>query len=471
MKISSKLFYRWLPAMKAGRWRLLIAAGLLLVGLVAFNVLSSLLPLRLDITEGRVFTLSEGSHKLLANLEHPITLRFYHSQSLENIPIPLQTHARRVRGLLRTYQSHSKGKVKVELIDPKPDTQEEEWALRYGLTPSQSPAGNRLFFGLVVLQQRREAVLPFLDPRRESSLEYDISETIVRVTRESLPRVMVVSFLPVAGVNYGAGLPALNKPAWAFISELSKNYQVENVRAGELMAAPQDVDLMLVIHPKSESMSPRSLYAIDQYLLAGGKLVVLLDPLSTKDLSGQPGFNAQPSSTLSPLLNAWDVEYSSTHLLGDVSLGTPVRTSQGVLNYPFWISLGSKQMNKEEPLTAQLENMLLVHSGSFSLKKGSSYRLVPLLESSNNTGRVQVASFRLQNPLAQTRLLRTDGKKRVLAALLSGEFKTAYPDGPPDLRPGERSRRDDSSTKTAAPSCQGRSRNFYPVGGRYRFYL
>ena len=434
----AKFFKQLPPHILTGRFKPLTVVFLLLMGLVSFNVLGSLLPFQLDITEGRVFTLSKGSRKLLTKLEYPVTLRLYYSQSLDNLPLTLQVHSRRVKGLLRSYQRYSKGKVKVEIIDPKPDTEQEEWALRYGINESRLATGERLFFGLVALQQEREAVAPYLDPRRESSLEYSISEAIVRVTRKSLPSVQLISFLPVGGKDYGADLPALNQPSWAFVNEISKNYQLEILTINDLIAAPKDVDVMILLHPKEEVISERNNYAIDQYVLAGGKLILFLDPLSTKDLSGQPGFNSQPSSDLSVLLDAWGMEYSPVHVIGDVSHGKDVRTQQGTLNYPFWLDLGPGQMNQDHVLTSQLENILLVNSGSFTPKKEFAYRFTPLLITSENSGQLGVPSFSFQSPLAQVRSLQTDGKPRIPAALISGKFKTAYPDGAPEATASEK---------------------------------
>jgi len=139
---------------------------LLIVGLIAVNVLAALWPVRLDITQDRLFTLTDGTRHILQGLTEPVTVKLYVPDSVPDAPVTVKTFARRTRELLQQYQSVSRGKLTLQVFDPKPDTEEEDWANRYGLTPAQMPDGTKMYFCLVVLSGGREAAIPFLDPRR-----------------------------------------------------------------------------------------------------------------------------------------------------------------------------------------------------------------------------------------------------------------------------------------------------------------
>src|SRR5579863_9528678 len=423
---------------------------LLLVGLVAVNVLAALFPLRLDITEDRLFTLTDGTRHILAELKEPVTIKLYVPDSVPDAPVTVKTFARRTRDLLHEYQSASKGKVKVQIYDPKPDSEDEDWANRYGLTPAQMPDGSKLYFGLTVLSGGREAPIPFLDPRRERFLEYDISQAITRVGEAHRPRIGIIPGLPIYGQQ--SGPMGQTEGEWTFVRELRKSYQVDYLFPQDLTEVPDGISVVVVLHPKN--LNDASLFALDQYLLRGGKLIVMTDPNSRMDPMAGQGFAASTNSDLPKLFKAWGVQYDPNMVVADQALATRVNTpSQGVVQFPLWLSLHPAQLNHDLAITSQLEEITLIDSGSFSLMDKSPYKLTPILSSTGNSGLVDLATVRFASPLDISKQLKPDGKVRILSGLLTGTFTTAFPDGRPKplTDPKDKNKKKDTKAEALKP--------------------
>jgi ABC-type uncharacterized transport system involved in gliding motility auxiliary subunit len=405
---------------------------LLLVGLVAVNVLAALWPLRLDITQNQLFTLTDGTRHILANIKDPVTIKLYVPDSVPDAPVNVKTFARRTRDLLQEYQSASKGKLTLQVYDPKPDTEDEDWATRYGLTPAQMPDGTKLYFGLVVLSGGREAAIPFLDPRRERLLEYDVSQAVYRVEETKQPKLAILPGLPIYGQP--AGPMGQTEGEWTFVHELRKSYQVDYLFPQDLAEIPSDVSVVLVMHPKD--LPDSVLFALDQYVLRGGKLIVMTDPNSRMDPQAGQGFSAATSSTIPKLFGAWGITFDSTMVVADQQLATRVNTpQQGVVAFPLWLTLHRAQLNPDLAITSQLDDVTLIDAGAFSLADKSTLKLTPILSSTGNSGLVDLATVRFASPLDISKQLKPDGKVRILGGLLTGKFNTAFPDGRPKPPP------------------------------------
>lgn len=409
-----------------------VSIALLVVGLVAVNVLAALVPLRLDITQERLFTLTDGTHRILNGLKEPVTVKLYVPDSVPDAPVTVKTFARRTRDLLQEYQSASKGKLTLEVFDPKPDSEDEDWANRYGLSAAQMPDGTKLYLGLVVLSGGREAAIPFLDPRRERFLEYDISQAVARVNQAQRQKIGILPGLPIYGQQ--AGSFGQVEGEWTFVRELRKSYQVDYLFPQDLMEVPDGMAVVIVLHPKG--LSDAVLFALDQYLLRGGKLIVLTDPNSRMDPMGGQGFAAATSSNLEKLFKAWRVKFDANMVVADQQLATRVNTpNQGIVEFPLWLSLHGPQLNRDLVVTSQLDEITLIDPGAFSLDEGAPYKLTPLMSSTPNSGLVDLATVRFSSPLDISKQLKTDGKVRVLAGLLTGTFDTAFPEGRPKPPP------------------------------------
>ena len=408
---------------------------LLLAALIAVNVLAGYLPLRVDITEEGLYTLSDGSRQILEKFEDPVTVKYYFNESLPDVPVTIKSYAQKVRELLAEYENASGGKMTLEVSDPKPDTDEEEWAKRYGVSPVQLPSGSRLFHGMVILSGGKESVVPFFDPRRERFLEYDISEAMVNVRGGERPVIGILSYLPVFGQGMG---PQGQPPAdWAFVQQLRRSFTVEQLSADSSVEIPERIKLLILIHPK---IMPQSLaYNIDQFLMRGGRLMVFTDPLSRMDNQGNPMMGGgMASSDLGALNRSWKITFNRNNVVGDPLLATRVNTpNAGVVSFPVWISLREDYINRDSIITSQLDDLTLVDPGSFQTMEGFEYKFTPLLQTSPNAGTVPAMTVRMSQPMDVAKALKPDEKTHVLAGLLTGKLKSAFPNGAPPPAPKE----------------------------------
>lgn len=403
---------------------------LLLICLVAINVMASFVPLRFDLTEERLYTISAGSRKILSNLEEPVRINFYYSRNNAELPPNFKTYAQRVQELLEEYAVLSNGKVILEISDPKPDTEEEEWAQKYGIKTITLPSGNTVYFGALVSMLDQEMLLPYFDQRRQEFLEYDISQAIHKVSSTSTSKVGVLSALNLqGGRSIIPGQPPVQK--WVFLSELEKSVKVDNLPL-TTEEIPDDISLLIVLHPRG--FSPRLKYALDQFVLRGGRLVVLLDPNARVDMaSPQNQFGQQPqiSSDLPGLLKAWGVDYDSTKVVGDHLHATQVNTGQGVMSFPMWMTFRSQSLDQEHPITAQLENLLFVEAGSLKKASGSKTEFSALISLSDKSGLIDAFRLRFSAPDQLSRDMKVDNETKALMAITAGIFSSAFPDGQP----------------------------------------
>ncbi len=411
----------------------LIVIVLLVVALISVNVVAGFLPLRLDITEDGLYTLSEGTERILDSLENPVTIKYYFSEEAPDVPIAVKNYHRKVVELLEAYEAGSGGKLVLQTYDPAPDSEDEVWAERYGLSGVALAQGQKLYFGLVALSEDREAALPFINTRRERFLEYDISEVITRVTQSARPKLGVLSFLPITGQsNNPAQQP---QQAWVVLEELRKQYELDYI-ASDATKLPEGLSGVILVHPRR--IKPGLSYALDQFLLRGGRLVALLDPNARLDpaASGPMGGLPGGGSSLEHLFNAWGITHANDRIVGDLALATQVTSPQdGVIDFPLWITAGPQQMNPDVVITSNLEDVVLVDTGAFGTTDKFNYKFQPLITTTKDSGEIDSMMARFAGPAELTKQLKTDGEPRVVAAVVSGRFRTAYPDGPPPAEP------------------------------------
>ena len=226
---------------------------LLLICLVTINVIFSFIPLRFDLTEDKLYTISEGSRKILESLNDPVRIKFYYSRNNEELPPNFKTYAQRVQELLEEFEKISSGKLILEISDPKPDTEEEEWAQKFGIKTISLSSGNKAYFGSVISMLDQEVIIPYFDQHRQEFLEYDISRAIQKVSSTSDIKVGVLSALNVqGGRSMIPGQPPMEK--WVFLSELEKSIAVE-ILPNTTEEIPDDISILTVLHPRG--FSPR----------------------------------------------------------------------------------------------------------------------------------------------------------------------------------------------------------------------
>ena len=403
---------------------------LLLVCLIGINALGSFLPLRIDVTDEKLYTISEGTKKILGDFEEPVTIKFYFSKDRAELPQNFKAYAQRVEEVLREYEYLAEGNVKLEVFDPEIDSEEEEWAQKYGLASFALPNGENFYMGMVALLLDQEIAIPYFDPRREKFLEYDISQALMGLNQLQPPEIGVLSSLNLLGSS--THRRASTADEWALYSELKKSFDLR-ILPPEIEEISDDITVLLLIHPKN--LNERAQYAVDQYVMRGGHLIVLLDPNSNHEArtqSAQMGRMPDIKSDLPRLLKNWGVEFDPAKLVGDSRYATSINAGGGnIVRYPMWMSLPPAAMDADHPITSQLENLLFVDSGFLSKAEESTVEFTPLLQTSSQSGVLETMMIQFTPPTQIAQNLKTDQVPRVLAAFLRDKFKTAFPEGQP----------------------------------------
>lgn len=397
--------------------------GVMLLLVVLINVILSYANIRWDTTEEKIYSLSQGSKNILSNLSQPVTVKFFWSRSNWDFPRDLKIYAGEVRDFLAEYEYAGDGKFIVEDYDPEPDSDQEEWAQRYGLRGLETASGDVMYCGLVFTAADREERIPLLDPGRQELLEYDITRIIHHLQSPRKNVVGIISDLPVFGVP----IPGQATRPWIFVSELMKSNDVRDIPPGAA-DLPPDLDLLLIIHPKSVSQQLR--YAIDQYVLRGGNVMAFIDPLCISDTTAT-SFMKPPMSVLPDLLQAWGVSVKTTEVLVDFSQSTRVRAQGSVFEEsPLFISAGAEAFNRDSVVTSKLESMLVGIAGVVRKEENSPYEFEPLVLTSENSAVVPVIQANMR--VADIRKEFTpSGVRFPIAARVQATFKSAFPDGPP----------------------------------------
>jgi len=407
--------------------------AILLVAIVSLNIISSKLSVRADLTADKVFSLSDGTRSILKKLDKDITVKLFFSRSIKELPIPIKTYATRVEEVLQEYKNVSGGRIAIEVIDPKPDTDDEEWALKYGVNGIRLPKGDQMFFGVVLLVGSQEIVIPYLDPRREEFLEYDLSEAIVGTMRKERVKIGVMSSLPVMGSGHSQ-FGQEGDDSWAFVNDLKRNFDVENIESNA-QDIGADIRVLIVLHPKDLGETTR--YAIDQFVLNGGRLIAAVDPMSRTDLQyssaamRMTGQMPKSNSDLGSLFNAWDLEFDAGNMVGDPTFATQINAGGTQTAYPFFMSLTEANLSRNSVITGNLKMMLIAEGGAISHKSNAASRFEPLITLTKDSGTVSAAMAAYMMPSDLARDLKSDGKEKVVAAMVSGKFSTAFPAGRP----------------------------------------
>ncbi|MBO5751844.1 MAG: Gldg family protein [Kiritimatiellae bacterium] len=414
----------------------------LTVIVVAADVILAALPLRVDLTAESLYTLSSGSKAVLGKLEEDVTIKYYVSSSAADMPMALKTYAQRVENLLKEYVRASNDHIVLEAYDPKPDSDAEEWAQRYGIEPQTvNPFGSPIYFGLVAVSGDNEQTLGILSPKTESTLEYDITRLVTRVAWPERPVIGVMTSLTdVMGGQMNPMMMQMGQrpqPGWAAFSELAKDYEVRTIAPDSTEIDPE-VKALVVLHAKN--LSDATLYAIDQFVLRGGRLIACVDPFSIKDMIAsrqqqnpmmmQMGGAQDGPSTLGKLFDSWGITFDTSKIAGDLAASTKLNNGQGgVEENPAFLSLGAENMDKGDLLVQSLSQVMLPFAGSFSFtKKDGELVFTPVITTSKDSS-CTVDKMTVQFGGGMKEMI-PDGHERVVAARLAGTFKTAFPKGP-----------------------------------------
>ncbi len=390
---------------------------------------------RLDLTENELYTLSEGTVDIVESLEQPIRLRLYFSDSAsEDLP-QIRRYAQRVWELMQEIADRSDGMIELRRIDPEPFSEAEDDAARYGLEAVPlNQAGDVLYLGIVGTNAVDGLeVLPFLSPNRESSLEYDLARMISTLAQPERPRVGLLSGLPMEG---GFDMQSGRRtPAWAVYEQWNELFDLTSVQP-DAGALPEDLDALVLVHPRE--LSPDLLYAIDQFVLGGGRLLAFVDPFAEADPGDNPGdpasrFTAERSSSLEPLFAAWGVSMDASKFVADAGRALQVTMQQGrpPVRHPAILGLGAEDLSDRDIVTGELGTVNVASAGSLQGPgddaQGAMFE--PLMRSSARSGLLDTERLRmLSDPSTLLDELGIDERRHVLAARLSGTVDSAYPE-------------------------------------------
>jgi ABC-type uncharacterized transport system involved in gliding motility auxiliary subunit len=403
-----------------------------LVILVAINLLGGFFKARSDLTQNKLYTLSAGTRKILDKLDTPVEIRFYFSKDNASVPVPLRTYAQQVEDLLAEYQQYSRGKIKVVKFDPKPDSDAEDSANLDGIEGQNLNLTDKIYLGAAISSLDSKTTIPYLSPDRENLLEYDLSRAISSVANPKKSVIGVMSALPVMGREAQPMMMRQRQQSmepWIFLTELKENYAVREI---PLTAATidDDVSVLVVVHP--DGISDQAQFAIDQFLLRGGKMVALLDPYSFVEarMAGPYGGAGKYSSTLSKLLPAWGIQFSDTKAVADPLFATQIQRENEQQSDPTILSVTSDGINKEDALGAAINDLLLPFAGAFTGKPAEGLKEDILVKSSAQAGLIDTSLLEAGGDQVR-RTLKADHISYPIAIRLSGKFKTAFPQGAP----------------------------------------
>jgi ABC-type uncharacterized transport system involved in gliding motility auxiliary subunit len=431
------------------------AAGVVIMAaiLVGFNLVTASAHKRVDLTKDKAYTLSAGTRAILARLDTPVKIRFYCTQAENASPasVYMKSYAKKVEDLLTEYRQAAHGRLMIEKYDPQPDSDAEDSARLDGIDSQNLPDGERFYLGLAVSQLDAKETIAFLSPDRERELEYDLSRAISRVVTPEKPIIGVMSALPVFGeqpnpMMQQMGQPSQSQPAWALITELQNDFTVKRVAMDGKI--DDDIKVLIVIHPKD--ISDTAEYALDQFVMRGGKLIAILDPSSQVENHNQnPMAGQMPTggSSLDKLLEAWGLQFDNSKVVADrtftMNLGEEGDTAQ---QHPTWLELTPEGINSNDIATAELDNIWYFSGGAFTGTPTNGLTETVLLKSSTDSQLVEgmLANFSGENILKD---FKASGKEYALAVRLTGKFKTAFPDGNPEGKK-EKSKLDESLKET-----------------------
>jgi ABC-type uncharacterized transport system involved in gliding motility auxiliary subunit len=409
---------------------------------VAVNVLAGVAfqGTRLDLTADRLFTLSQGTRAILSRIEEPVVLRFYYSERLGREIPSYGVYAARVREMLGEYRDNSRGKIRLDVIDPAPYSDEEDRAVAFGLQAVPlNQQGENVYFGLAGTNGAdREETVPFFQPERERFLEYDLTKIVYNLSVAKKPQVGILSTIPLEGEFRGRAGPT---PPWAVYTQLGQFFDLRPI-ARDATEIPAEIGVLMVVHPKG--LPETTLYAVDQFVLRGGRALVFVDPHAENEAmrGGQAAMGQPTNSNLTKLFDAWGLAMADDHIAGDrvaarrVNAGGEGRVR--AVDYVLWLTLRDTNFERSDVLLADASTIQMASAGILTKKDGATTQFVPLIRTSAQSQAIVADEARLQpDPAKLMADFKPSGEPLVLAARVSGPVKSAFEKRPEPEKPAE----------------------------------
>lgn len=413
---------------------------LAIVFFLAFNALinTAVTSSRLDLTQDKLFTLSDGTKELLASIDEPIDVRLYYSHRFDEIGPDIARHFARVSELLAEYERLSGGKVRVKIYDPKPFSPEEDLAVSDGLKGLPfDQSGELVYFGVAGTNSTDDSdSIAYLAPERGPFLEYDLTRMIHNLANPDKAKVGVLSDLPLQGTQFDNYLP------WLIVDGMKQFFDVQFIDR-DAKKLPDDLQVLVIaaVHLLSESM----MYDIDQFVMHGGRVLAFVDPYAeSMALAGPPAGQLPPPGVgigaVAPLLKSWGVKMPGGKFVANsddavrVGFDNPETGQQVAVDYVAWLTLQGDRFKKDDTVSAQLQRIVVTSAGAFEPVDGATTKFEPLIYTSKNSALMSAFDIAQQpNPINLIKQFKSEDKSYAIAARVSGDVKSAYPDGPPQV--------------------------------------
>lgn len=435
-----------------------VGVAVMFIIIVAINLIASTFKTRIDLTQEKLYTLTEGTRAILKKLDSPVEIRLYYSKSETRAPSQIQTYARNVEDLLSEFQQAGNGNIEIKKFDPQPDSEAEDLANLDGVEGQMTQTGEKLYLGLAISMDPQKVAIPFLSPEREKLLEYDLARAISQVISTNKPVIGILTALPIFGQPANPMMARMGQgqgqDPWAFVSELKRDFEVKQV-APDVEKIDDDIKVLLAVHPKD--IKDGTQFAIDQFIMRGGKLIACLDPLSLSDMNrSNPGMPPMPGggSNLDKLLKAWGITFETSKVVADMNFARQLRGQNGQpMTVPTYLFVTAAGIAKDDAVASQIDELLMPMSGVFSGTPVSGLTETVLLKTTTESQLVDgmMASMAPQKTAED---FKSDGKVQKLAIRLKGKFKTAYPEGKPAAAPADDKDKEKKDEKKADDSLK-----------------
>jgi ABC-type uncharacterized transport system involved in gliding motility auxiliary subunit len=431
-----------------------MSLGLALVILLSVNLFaaSAFRGVKADVTEHNLFTISKGTRSVLRSIDEPITLKLYFSKKLGEAAPSYARYFERVRALLEQYRDISGGKLEVGFFDPEPFSDAEDRAVAAGLRGIRiNQEGETGYFGLTGdnSTDNNEAIA-FFTSDREPFVEYDVTKLIYTLAHPKKRVVGLITGLPLDG---GANPMAMmggprQLPPQAVMAQIREFFDVKPLDQS-ISAVPADVDVLMVAQP--DKLTPEAAFAIDQFALGGGKVLAFVDPVAEMGRMGPMGMGpGAPAEDFIKVLKAWGVDFDPKKVAGDIGNARRVQFGGGarptVTDYVAWLALGQTALDSKDVLSGGFERLNLASPGFLAKADGASTQVVPLLRTSARAMEIPADKFAaMPDPVGLLRDYKAGGKALTLAVRVTGEAKTAFPDGPPKEADDKDAKKDEAA--------------------------
>lgn len=422
----------------------LIVAFALLVGITIISD-ATLRGARVDLTEGDIYSLSDGSRKIVGQLDEPIRLTFFYSRKgAQNIPF-LASYAERVEDLLKEYEDAADGNIKLEIIDPEPFSEEEDRAVSAGIQPIPRSANESLYFGLEAVNSTDEQeLIAFFSPERDNFLEYDLTSLIHNLANPDKQKVGIITALPMNGSRPDPSDPRYYtgegvEDPWIIMQFIRQFFEVEMINI-PFKTIPEDVDTLMIVHP--QKLGENELYAIDQFVLSGRNALIFTDPHADVQPAPKSEGNNNPiqsltapkQSNMTRLFRSWGLDMAGEQVAADRKLAMPIQVAQNeVVSYILFLGIQAEQMNTEEFVTANLDQIMMWTPGFLQPTENATTEFTPLFTTTTDSEKVEAEKVRFfpdaKELIAEFEPLE---EELVLAARVSGDVKSAFGETVPE---------------------------------------